>query len=213
MDETNLPPPAAVTADFARDIKPILNDSCIRCHSGQKPRSGFRLENRADGLKGGDNGVDIVPGHSGQSRLIYYVAQLVPDMEMPPPGKGEPLTPAQISLLRAWIDQGAAWETNRPADQFSYSLSPTLGGVIVSGADAQKFRELYWMKDGFNGGLAQLTWPATPLPTPGFPSPAMPWPTITNWISPCARTISVLLTRAGCNTGSISMARAVTIRF
>ncbi len=168
MDETNLPPPAAVTADFARDIKPILNDSCIRCHSGQKPRSGFRLENRADGLKGGDNGVDIVPGHSGQSRLIYYVAQLVPDMEMPPPGKGEPLTPAQISLLRAWIDQGAAWETNRPADQFSYSLSPTLGGVIVSGADAQKFRELYWMKDGFNGGLAQFDLAGHPAPDTRF---------------------------------------------
>ena len=48
IEETNLPPVAAVTIDFTRDIKPILNNSCLRCHTGQKPRSGFRLENRAE---------------------------------------------------------------------------------------------------------------------------------------------------------------------
>ncbi|HXR06686.1 MAG TPA: c-type cytochrome domain-containing protein [Candidatus Acidoferrum sp.] len=167
IEETNLPPVAAVTIDFTRDIKPILNNSCLRCHTGQKPRSGFRLENRADALKGGDNGVDIVPGHSAQSHLIHYVARLVPDLEMPPPGKGEPLSPAQIGLLRAWIDQGAAWEAGQPADQFTYSFSPLIGGTAVSG-DAQKFRELYWEKNGLNGGLAQFDLAGHPAPDTRF---------------------------------------------
>ncbi len=155
IDESNLPPAAAVTVDFARDIKPILSASCIRCHGPEKPRSRFRLDNRPDALKGGDNGVDILPGASAKSPLIHNVAQLVPDLEMPPPGKGDPLTPVQIGLLRAWIDQGAAWEAGAPADKFTYSLSPVIGGTAVSG-DAQKFREQYWQKDGVNGGLGQL---------------------------------------------------------
>ncbi|MGA2544245.1 MAG: c-type cytochrome domain-containing protein [Verrucomicrobiota bacterium] len=155
MDESKLPAPAAVTVDFARDIKPILDASCLRCHGPEKPKNRFRLDNRADALKGGDNGVDILPGHSAQSPLIHNVAQLVPDLEMPPPDKGDPLTPAQIGLLRAWIDQGVAWDAGSPADKLTYSISPVIGGTIVSG-DAQKFREHYWQTDGVNGGLAQF---------------------------------------------------------
>ena len=82
----------------------------MRCHGPEKPKSHFRLDNRESALKGGDeNTNDIVPGDSSKSLLINYVARQVPDMEMPPVGKGDPLTPEQIGLLRAWIDQGADW--------------------------------------------------------------------------------------------------------
>ena len=75
-------------------------------------------------------------------------------MEMPPVGKGDPLTPAQIALLRAWIDQGAAWDASPPAE-FAFSISPVFGGTSVSG-DVHKFREHYGQPDGLNGGLAQF---------------------------------------------------------
>jgi hypothetical protein len=155
IEESNLPPPAAVSVDFARDIKPILAASCIRCHGAENPRSHFSLSSRASVLKGGDEGVDVLPGRSAESPLVHYVAQLTPGLEMPPIDKGKPLTPAQIGLLRAWIDQGAAWETNRPADSLAYAVSPVLGGTGVRG-DAAKFREQTWQKDGVNGGLAQF---------------------------------------------------------
>src|SRR6185369_12348857 len=64
---------------------------------------------RARALQGGERGVDILPGDSAKSPLIHYVSRLVEDMEMPPDGKGRALTPEKIGLLRAWIDQGAAW--------------------------------------------------------------------------------------------------------
>jgi hypothetical protein len=38
---------------------------------------------------------------------------MVEDMQMPP--KGDPLTPEQIGLLRAWIDQGAVWPVHATA--------------------------------------------------------------------------------------------------
>ena len=117
MDESKLPPPATVQIDFGRDIKPILTNNCYRCHSGEKPKSHFLLTSRETALKGGNEGVDIMPGQSAKSPLIHYVSRLVPDMEMPPEGKGTPLTQEQVGLLRAWIDQGVAWEQTEPEDE------------------------------------------------------------------------------------------------
>ncbi|MEK7708018.1 MAG: c-type cytochrome domain-containing protein, partial [Verrucomicrobiota bacterium] len=146
IDPTKLPPPASVTTEFDRDIKPIFEKSCFRCHGPERPRSHFRLDNREAALKGGDNHTDdIVPGDSAKSRLVHNVARLVEDMEMPPPGKGEPLTPEQIGLLRAWIDQGANWGATNQVSQSSFSISPTLHWISVRG-DERKFRELEGVK-------------------------------------------------------------------
>ena len=155
VDESKLPAPASQQIDFARDIKPIFDASCLRCHSPPKPKSGFRLDNRESALKGGENGIDIVPGNSAKSPLIHFTAGLVSDMVMPPPGKGQPLTPEQIGLLRAWIDQGAPWGTLTPIYSSTVSLSPIFGGTSVSG-DTHKFRELNWRREGPYGGLADF---------------------------------------------------------
>jgi mono/diheme cytochrome c family protein len=163
VDTSKLPPAATTQIDFTRDIKPILEASCLRCHGPEKPKSGFRLDNPQSALKGGENGVDILPGKSALSPLIHYVAYLVPDMEMPPPGKGEQLTPAQVSLLRAWIDQGAIWETALPTNIVTALIAPIAGGTIVNG-DSHKFQELYWQKAGANGGLEQFQFFEQPSP-------------------------------------------------
>jgi mono/diheme cytochrome c family protein len=163
VDESKLPPPAKGEVDFSRDIRPILETSCLRCHGPERSKSGFRLDNRVSALKGGDHGVDILPGQSGKSPLIHNVAGLVEDMQMPPPGKGDRLTPAQIGLLRAWIDQGAAWSTNAPTNNLSFSLSPTYGYNAVSG-NTRKFREQTGQLEGQNGGLNQFEMSGTNAP-------------------------------------------------
>src|SRR5258708_2421041 len=77
--QTNqLPAPANVTIEFDRDIRPIIETSCARCHVSEKPKSHFRLDNRDAALKGGDENInDIVPGDSSKSMLIHYVARQV----------------------------------------------------------------------------------------------------------------------------------------
>src|SRR6185437_9674279 len=122
IDLSRLPPPATNKIDFARDIKPIFDASCIRCHGPVKAKSSFRLISRAAALKGGDNGVDILPGNSGGSPLIHYIARLVPDLEMPPEGKGVPLSKEQVALFRRWIDQGANWESVTLTNLFDVSI-------------------------------------------------------------------------------------------
>lgn len=109
VDLSRLPAPAARRVDFVTEIRPILAASCFSCHGAEKRRSNFDLTNRGRALQGGDTGVAIVPGDSAKSPLIHYVSRLIPDMEMPPAGKGDPLSGDTIGLLRAWIDQGAVW--------------------------------------------------------------------------------------------------------
>src|SRR5687768_8673197 len=103
-----LPPAAARPVDFVKDIQPLLADACLKCHGPEKQKNGYRVDVKSIALKGGDtHGVAIIPGNSGESPLIHFVAGLDEEMKMPP--KGDPLTAAQIGLLRAWIDQGANW--------------------------------------------------------------------------------------------------------
>ncbi len=103
-------PPAAPSYDFDKDIKPILEANCVRCHGETRQKSDFRLDTRAGLLRGGEeNEKVIVEGHSDESPLIRLVAGLVEDIPMPPKKEGVTLTAGQIGLLRAWIDAGAKY--------------------------------------------------------------------------------------------------------
>src|SRR6266545_5783091 len=158
IDAGKLPPPAQAAVDFDRDVRPIFEKSCFRCHGPERPKSHFRLDNRESALKGGENNQDdVVPGDSAKSKLIHYVARLVEDMEMPPPGKGEPLTPEQIGVLRAWIDQGAKWSpgSETAVRETKFSITPAAQWITVSG-NAQKFREDWWQKEGFTAGYERF---------------------------------------------------------
>ncbi len=156
--QTNQTPPTAdVKINFDHDIRPIFETSCIRCHGPKKPQSHFRLDNPVSALKGGnENSDDIVPGDSSESLLIRYVARKVADMEMPPVGKGEPLTAQQIALLRDWIDKGADWTTTNQPPPLAFTFAPTLRWINVQGNSSQ-FRELEGVNKGFSGGVEQFS--------------------------------------------------------
>src|SRR5689334_12267171 len=109
VDISKLPPAIGQSVDFAKDVEPIFEKSCLNCHNAEKAKGKLLLDTREHAIKGGENGPDILPGDSGKSPLIHFTARLVEDSEMPPPGKGEPLSKDQVAVLRAWIDQGANW--------------------------------------------------------------------------------------------------------
>ena len=94
-----LPPPASHAIDFAKEIKPIFESSCIKCHGRGRTKGGFRIDTRETFLKGGESGAAVVPGKSAESRLIALVQGVDPDEVMPK--KGSRLTPAQVGVLRA----------------------------------------------------------------------------------------------------------------
>jgi cytochrome c551/c552 len=110
VDASKLPPPSTKKIDFAKEIKPLFKKACIDCHDADNPMGGFSLNKRESALKGGEKGLAIIPGKSDKSPIIYYVARQVKELPMPPKDMGDPLTKEEISLLRAWIDQGAKWD-------------------------------------------------------------------------------------------------------
>ena len=107
-ETAKIPPADTRVVDFERDVRPIFETKCLECHGPKKQKSDFRLDVKKTAFAGGAGGEPAIqPGKSAESPLIRFVAGVVEDMQMPP--KGDPLTPEQIGLLRAWIDQGAAW--------------------------------------------------------------------------------------------------------
>src|SRR5204862_1479230 len=107
-------PPSIPKIDFVRDVQPVFKASCLKCHGPEKPKGQFRLDSKPHALKGGVSGKVILPGKGADSPLIKLLLLGDPDERMP--RKAEPLPKAQIDLLRAWIDQGAAWPDTASAD-------------------------------------------------------------------------------------------------
>jgi mono/diheme cytochrome c family protein len=127
VDLSKLPPAAQQEGvTYAKDIRPIFEASCLRCHGPEKPKAGLRLDSVEAVLKGSKEGKVVVPGQSTKSALVLAVARLDPETAMPPkpkqrgakgggqpsagkqpPPPPKPLTPEQVGLVRAWVDQGA----------------------------------------------------------------------------------------------------------
>ncbi|HEX4146049.1 MAG TPA: DUF1549 domain-containing protein [Pirellulales bacterium] len=110
-DKAALPPTAAAhQVDFHREILPILANRCVTCHARGRAEGGFSLETRTSTLAESDSGRAVLSGNSGESLLIQMVAGIDPEQVMPKQGKR--LTSDEVGLLRAWIDQGVAWDAD-----------------------------------------------------------------------------------------------------
>lgn len=112
VDVSKLPPAAAKTGvTYDKDIKPLVEKSCLKCHSGDRPKSKYSMESLATLVKGGSSDeAAVVAGKSDKSPFVWYIADLVEEMEMPPLDKRDTypvLTKEEVALVRAWIDQGA----------------------------------------------------------------------------------------------------------
>lgn len=90
---------------FEKQIRPLLVEHCLECHSDKKPQGGLRLTSRELFLKGGESGSIVVPGKPAESVIIRAVAYL-DEPKMPPKGK---LLEKDIATLRQWVQMGAAW--------------------------------------------------------------------------------------------------------
>ena len=87
----------------------ILEENCVSCH-GPAQMSGLDLRTREAMLKGGSRGPALIPGEADASPLYLAAAH---QQEPPMPPQGDPLSAADLAVLREWIDRGAPWEASQ----------------------------------------------------------------------------------------------------
>lgn len=112
------PPPPSTAGDapagnpgvvsFARQIEPILRETCVECHGPEKVKARLRMDSVAGLQKGGKSGALFVPGDPDASMLMRRVRGLDDEDQMPL--DKDPLTPVQLETLRLWIVQGAHYD-------------------------------------------------------------------------------------------------------
>ncbi|MBC7818803.1 MAG: PSD1 domain-containing protein [Planctomycetaceae bacterium] len=102
--------PAVTVPSFDKDVRPLLQAKCGRCHGEEVRKGELALHTPAGIRKGSESGPVLMPGQSAKSRLY----ELVRDGEMPP-DKKNPLTKAEVEIIRRWIDGGARFDNETAA--------------------------------------------------------------------------------------------------
>jgi WD40 repeat protein len=137
-------PATGAEIDFYRDVYPVLKSNCIACHNKTTSKAALNMETPEAMRKGGDSGEGVIPGHGAES-LIFQAAAHIGDAEMPPKGNKSGavnLTPNELALLKAWIDQGAktsvkrtrqvVWQPLPPGVNPIYSVAMTRDGRFAA---------------------------------------------------------------------------------
>ena len=136
--------------DYLRDIKPILKERCYACHGSLKQQGKLRTDTVSFLRKGGESGPALKAGHPTESEILERISDPQEASRMPPEGK--PLTPAQISLIRAWIEQGAIAPPDEQPEadpRHHWSFQPLKRpSVPGSGNPVDAFLAAQWARKG-----------------------------------------------------------------
>ena len=98
------PQAAAPKVDFGQDVRPLLQQNCVKCHGAKVQNGGLRLDQKSSVMKPASR--RVVPGNSANSAVYQRVADSQFGMQMPPNGE---LPPENIAKIKQWIDEGAEW--------------------------------------------------------------------------------------------------------
>ena len=121
---------AASPVSFNRDIRPIMADTCFRCHGPDKNSrmANLRLDLRDEAVKPNRKGdTPIVPGNAKMSLVVKRIFSANQAMVMPPRSSHKELTAAQKETIRRWIDEGAVYEGH-------WSYQPVMRPTVPEGA-------------------------------------------------------------------------------
>src|ERR1700676_5235019 len=117
---------------FNRDIRPIMAETCFRCHGPDKNarQAGMRLDIREEALKPTRSGTaPIVPGDPASSAIIHRISATSARV-MPPAYIHKELTTAQKEIIRQWVAEGAKYEGHWAYQPVQRAATPAAGNPI-----------------------------------------------------------------------------------
>jgi len=99
---TEAPAAAPAAVSYAKDVQPIFDQNCVKCHGGSDgKKGGLSLKTYDDLMQGGKDGQVIAPGDAANSMLVQAIAA----GKMPKRAAKLPQT--QIDTIAAWVAAGA----------------------------------------------------------------------------------------------------------
>ncbi|MBI4903238.1 MAG: PSD1 domain-containing protein [Acidobacteria bacterium] len=128
-------PPAAAAVSFNRDIRPIMSDTCFRCHGPDRSSrmAGLRLDLRDEAIKKTASGVTpIVPGKPEESAIVQRVFSTNAARVMPPKAAHKDLTDKQKTVIRQWVAEGANYEGHWAYQPVRPPEVPAIAGATIS---------------------------------------------------------------------------------
>ena len=106
---------ANTPAFYTEKVKPILQTNCGKCHFDINHKGGLSLQTRAGAMKGGRDGVVIVPGDPANSMLVKLIRHEGPAEDPKPmPPKSPKISDADIAVIEQWIKAGAVMPADPP---------------------------------------------------------------------------------------------------
>ncbi len=112
--------PATGGIDFAKQVAPIFEARCVKCHGEEKQKGEYRMD-KAEFIQvaGESEEKPVVPGKPDESYLVKLIKMTDEDDDVMPP-KGGTLKPEEIAVIVKWIEEGAKF----PADLQLEDKSP-----------------------------------------------------------------------------------------
>ena len=106
---------ANTPAFYTEKVRPILQTNCGKCHFDVNHKGGLSLMTKASTLKGGRDGVVIVPGDPANSVLVKLIRhEGPPDDPKPMPPKSPKISDADVATIEQWVKAGAVMPNDPP---------------------------------------------------------------------------------------------------
>ncbi len=127
-------------ASFQKEIAPLLKEHCLKCHGGEKTKGDFDLTTREDMLRGGKEGVAVIPFNAKESSMMKLIRH---EEDPAMPDKKPKLPDEVIATISAWIDNGAPY-----SEALIAGKTPKKDKSLVTEEDKQwwAFRDLQFIK-------------------------------------------------------------------
>ena len=169
LDLSKLPPPASKKGlTYEKDIRPLFEASCFRCHGEERQKGELRLDSLEAVLKGGEDGKVIIPGKSKESLLVIAAAQIDDETAMPPKrgpgGRGGPGGPGGrggfgpgMMIAPQMLSQGdkngdqklSKTELTALADAWFDKLDSEKAGKVSQDQFVERFNDILPPRQGF----------------------------------------------------------------
>lgn len=109
---------ANTPAFYTERVRPILLTNCGKCHFDMNHKGGLSLAKKAGTMKGGRDGVVIVPGDPANSVLVKLIRhEGPPDDPKPMPPKAPKMSDEDIAVIEQWVKAGAVMPEDPPPAQ------------------------------------------------------------------------------------------------